>query len=65
MNWDRIEGNWKEIQGQAKQQWGKLTNDDLTIINGRREELEGTLQNRYGYAKDAVIIEVDNWLGRM
>jgi uncharacterized protein YjbJ (UPF0337 family) len=65
MNWDRIEGNWKEIQGQAKQQWGKLTNDDLAIINGRREELEGTLQNRYGYAKDAVIIEVDNWLGRM
>jgi uncharacterized protein YjbJ (UPF0337 family) len=65
MNWDRIEGNWKEIQGQAKQQWGKLTNDDLAIINGRREELEGTLQNRYGYAKDAVKIEVDNWLGRM
>ncbi len=65
MDWDRIEGNWKEIQGQAKQQWGKLTIDDLTIINGRREELEGTLQNLYGYAEDAVKIEVDNWLGRM
>jgi uncharacterized protein YjbJ (UPF0337 family) len=65
MNWDRIEGNWKEIQGQAKQQWGKLSNDDLAVINGRRDELEGTLQKRYGYAKDKVKTEVDNWLGRM
>jgi uncharacterized protein YjbJ (UPF0337 family) len=65
MNWDRVEGNWKEVQGQAKQQWGKLTDDDLTVIKGRREELEGTLQKHYGYAKDKVKAEVDSWLGNM
>jgi uncharacterized protein YjbJ (UPF0337 family) len=65
MNWDRVEGNWKEIQGQAKQQWGKLTDDDLTVIHGRRDELEGKLQKHYGYAKDKVKAEVDNWLGNM
>ncbi len=52
MNWDRIEGNWKEIKGKAKQQWGKLTDDDLDVVEGRREEFEGLLQSRYGYAKD-------------
>lgn len=65
MNWDRIERNWKETQGQAKQQWGKLTDDDLAVIQGRREELEGTLQKRYGYAKDKVKSEVDTWLEEM
>jgi uncharacterized protein YjbJ (UPF0337 family) len=64
MNWDRIEGNWKEFKGKAKQQWGKLTDDDLDVIDGRREELEGILQNRYGYAKDQVAKEVDLWLQR-
>jgi uncharacterized protein YjbJ (UPF0337 family) len=62
MNWDRIEGNWKEIKGKAKQQWGKLTDDDLDVIEGHREELEGVLQNRYGYAKDQVRKEVDTWI---
>ena len=62
MNWDRIEGNWKAFKGQAKQQWGKLTDDDLDVIEGKREELEGRLQERYGYAKDQVRTEVDNWL---
>jgi uncharacterized protein YjbJ (UPF0337 family) len=65
MNWDRIEGNWKEIKGKAKQQWGRLTEDDLDVIEGRREELEGKLQNRYGYAKDKVRSEVDSWLSRL
>jgi uncharacterized protein YjbJ (UPF0337 family) len=65
MNWDRVKGNWKEVQGQAKQQWGKLTDDDLTVIKGRREELEGTLQKHYGYAKDKAKAEVDNWLSGM
>jgi uncharacterized protein YjbJ (UPF0337 family) len=52
MNWDQIEGKWKEIKGQAKQKWGKLTNDDLDVINGKREELIGRVQNRYGMAKE-------------
>lgn len=63
MNWDRIEGNWKEFSGKAKQQWGKLTDDDLTMIEGRRDELEGALQKRYGYARDQAKRDVDTWLG--
>jgi uncharacterized protein YjbJ (UPF0337 family) len=62
MNWDSVEGNWTEFQGKAKQQWGKLTDNDLTVINGRREELEGLLQKHYGYAKDKVRAEVDRWI---
>ena len=63
MNWDRIEGNWKEFKGKAKQQWGKLTDDDLDVIAGKRQELEGRLQKHYGYAKDKAQSEIDNWLG--
>lgn len=51
MNWEKIKGNWKQFTGQAKQQWGKLTDDDLAVINGQREELAGRIQERYGYAK--------------
>jgi uncharacterized protein YjbJ (UPF0337 family) len=65
MNWDRIEGNWKQITGKVKEKWGKLTDDDLTQINGNREQLEGKIQARYGYAKDQVKKDVDDWLGRM
>lgn len=61
MNWDRIEGNWKQFSGKAKEKWGQLTDDDLTQINGRREQLEGKLQERYGYAKDRAQTEIDNW----
>lgn len=62
MDWDRIEGNWKTFKGQAKQQWGRLTDDDLNMIEGRREELEGRLQRQYGFAKDRARTEVDHWL---
>ena len=65
MNWDRVQGNWKEMSGQAKQNWAKLTHDDLTTIKGRREELEGAIQKRYGYAKDQAKTEIDNWLDEM
>ena len=51
MNWDRVEGNWNEFKGKVQQQWGKLTNDDLSQVNGKRTELCGRLQQRYGYAK--------------
>jgi uncharacterized protein YjbJ (UPF0337 family) len=62
MDWDRIEGNWKSFKGKAKAQWGKLTDDDLSVIEGSREELEGRLQNKYGFEKDRARAEVDNWL---
>jgi uncharacterized protein YjbJ (UPF0337 family) len=51
MGWTRVEGNWKQIKGRAKQRWGRLTDDDLTVIAGRRDQLEGMIQERYGYAK--------------
>jgi uncharacterized protein YjbJ (UPF0337 family) len=62
MNWDRVEGNWKEFKGKAQQQWGKLTSDDLDVIEGKRTELAGRLQQRYGYAKDEAERNIDTWL---
>jgi uncharacterized protein YjbJ (UPF0337 family) len=61
MDWNRVEGNWKQVKGKVKEKWGKLTDDDLTTINGRRDQLEGKIQERYGYAKDQAQKEVDNW----
>jgi uncharacterized protein YjbJ (UPF0337 family) len=61
MNWDRIEGNWKQFSGKVKEKWGQLTDDDLTRVNGNREQLEGVLQQRYGYAKDQAKAEIDRW----
>ena len=52
MNWDRIEGGWKQFSGKVKEQWGKLTDDDLTEISGKRDQLAGKLQARYGIAKE-------------
>ena len=54
MNWDQIQGNWKQLTGQVKEKWGKLTDDDLTMIAGKRDQLAGVLQERYGYAKEQV-----------
>jgi len=53
MNWDQIAGNWKQLKGRVRQRWGKLTDDDLTSIEGKREQLVGKLQERYGIAKEA------------
>ena len=63
MNWDRIEGNWKQLTGKAKTQWGKLTDDDLDVIAGKREQLAGKIQERYGIAKDEAEKQVDAWSG--
>jgi uncharacterized protein YjbJ (UPF0337 family) len=61
MDWNRVEGNWKQFKGSAKEKWGKLTDDDLNVIEGRREQLEGKLQQRYGFAKDQIRKDVDDW----
>lgn len=61
VNWDQIEGNWKQWTGKAKQKWGKLTDDDLTVIAGKRDQLAGILQERYGYAKDQAEKELDEF----
>jgi uncharacterized protein YjbJ (UPF0337 family) len=65
MNWDRIQGNWKQFSGKVKEKWGDLTDDDLARVNGNREQLEGILQRRYGYAKDRAKQEVDSWTSGM
>jgi uncharacterized protein YjbJ (UPF0337 family) len=62
MNWDRIEGNWKQFTGKVQEQWGKLTADDLNQVEGKRTALVGRIQERYGYAKDRAEREVDDWL---
>ena len=61
MDWNRIEGNWKQFKGRAKEKWGRLTDDDLDVINGRREQLEGKIQERYGRARDQAKQDVDAW----
>ena len=61
MNWDRIQGNWKQVVGKAKAQWGKLTDDDLHVVAGRREQLAGRIQERYGMAKDDVERQIADW----
>ena len=64
MDWNRVEGNWKQVTGAVKEQWGKLTDDDLTTVNGQRDKLEGKIQERYGLAKDTVREEIDAWYQR-
>jgi uncharacterized protein YjbJ (UPF0337 family) len=65
MDWDRVQGSWKQFTGKVKEKWGKLTDDDLTAINGRRDQLEGKIQERYGIAKDQVRRDVDTWLNQL
>ena len=64
MNTDVIKGKWMQIKGEARVQWGKLTDDDLDQIAGNAEKLAGKLQERYGYARDRAEAEVDAWTRR-
>ncbi len=61
MNWDQIKGNWKQFTGKAKEKWGKLTDDDLIMIAGKRDQLSGTIQERYGYTKEVVEREIEDF----
>jgi uncharacterized protein YjbJ (UPF0337 family) len=61
MNWDKIEGNWKQLNGKVKEQWGKLTDDDLSMIAGRREQLAGKIQEHYGILKDDAHKQIHEW----
>ncbi len=64
MNWDRIEGNWKQFKGTVKQQWGKLTDDQLEVIGGKRDQLAGRIQETYGISKDETDRQLAEWLSR-
>lgn len=61
MNRDRIEGNWKQAKGKIKEQWGRLTDDHLNIIDGRRDRLLGQIQESYGIAMDEAENQVQAW----
>jgi uncharacterized protein YjbJ (UPF0337 family) len=61
MNWDQIEGKWKQLKGSVRQKWGKLTDDDLELIAGNRDEFAGRLQERYGIAKDEAERQLAEW----
>ena len=61
MNWDRVEGSWKELKGKVLEKWGRLTSDEIDVIAGKREQLEGTLQRVYGKSRDEVRREVDDF----
>jgi len=64
MDWNRVEGNWKQLKGKVKEKWGRLTDDDLDVIAGKQDQLEGKIQERYGYAKDQTQKEVNDWYDR-
>ena len=62
MNWDQVEGKWKQYKGQVKEKWGKLTDDDLDVIDGKRQQLVGKIQERYGIARDAAEKQADEFV---
>jgi uncharacterized protein YjbJ (UPF0337 family) len=61
MNWDKIEGNWKQMTGMAREKWGKLTDSDFEKAAGRKDQLVGRIQERYGIAKDEAERQADEW----
>lgn len=62
MNWDQVKGNWNELKGEIKERWGRLTDDDLDVIEGKRDQLVGQLQKRYGIEKEEAEKEVEEYL---
>jgi uncharacterized protein YjbJ (UPF0337 family) len=58
---DQLKGDWKQLKGKIKEKWGKLTDDDLTVVEGKRDQLAGILQKRYGYAKDQAEKELNEF----
>ena len=61
MNWDRIEGQWKQVTGKVREHWGKLTHDDIDVVAGRRDQLAGKIQERYGVVKDEAERQIATW----
>ncbi|MCP1438664.1 uncharacterized protein YjbJ (UPF0337 family) [Erwinia persicina] len=61
MNKDEAGGNWKQLKGKFKEKWGKLTDDDMTVVEGKRDQLVGKIQERYGYTKDQAEKELGDW----
>jgi uncharacterized protein YjbJ (UPF0337 family) len=62
MNWDTLGGQWAQFKGKVREKWGKLTDDDMEVVAGKKDQLVGRLQERYGYMKDQAEKEVDDWI---
>lgn len=65
MNWDQIEGNWKQFSGKARSKWAKLTDNDVEMAKGKRDVLVGKVQERYGQARDQAERDVDAWAANL
>jgi uncharacterized protein YjbJ (UPF0337 family) len=65
MNWDQLQGKWKQSKGQVREKWGKLTDDDLDVIAGQRDQLVGRIQERYGIAKEVAQEQADAFVKAM
>lgn len=61
MNWDIVEGKWKQFKGSVQEKWGELTNDELDQINGNKDQLAGKLQEKYGWTKDEADKQIDEY----
>ncbi|HUE00350.1 MAG TPA: CsbD family protein [Bryobacteraceae bacterium] len=62
MNWDQVEGQWKQLKGSIREKFGKLTDDDLQTIGGKKDQFVGKLQERYGISREQAQKDLDNWL---
>ncbi|MBA2780657.1 CsbD family protein [Billgrantia kenyensis] len=65
MNWDQIEGKWKEVKGKARTSWGELTDDELDQVGGKKDELIGKIQKRYGLEREEAERQVDDWANKL
>jgi uncharacterized protein YjbJ (UPF0337 family) len=65
MNWDQIQGKWKQFAGRFREKWGKLTDDDLQVIGGKKDQLVGKIQERYGMAREQAQREVDDYVNTL
>ena len=65
MDWNRVEGNWKQFKGKIKEKWGELTDDEIDKMEGSREQFEGKIQEKYGIGKDQAKRNVDDWLNNL
>jgi uncharacterized protein YjbJ (UPF0337 family) len=65
MNWDQLEGQWGQVKAQVKSKWGKLTDDDMKMLAGKKDALVGKLQERYGILKEEAEKQIDEWLSKL
>jgi uncharacterized protein YjbJ (UPF0337 family) len=65
MNWHTVEGQWKEVKGKIRSKWGKLTDDDVSLVAGKRDALLGRIEQRYGVARDEAERQVDEWVNQL